>query len=182
MQITRSTLAILAFLSLTLGASSAFAEMKVAVVDVQTAIGNSDEAKRLISQIQGEFKDQQTQIRKIQSDAAALLERAQKNSDVMSDEEKRKLQNDIQSKNADFEYLRNKLQKQVEERRNELFAPVDKEVQQAIEDLVREGDYDLVVPSQATLYTNPVYDITNKVTEKLNQYDAAAQKAKAKSK
>ena len=178
MQIRRSILAIMAFLTLGLGATPAFAEVKIAVVDVQTAITNSDEAKRLIAQIQGEFKDQQDQIRKIQSDAAALLQRAQKNSDVMSDAEKRKLQNEIQSKNSDFEYLRNKLQKQVQERRNELFAPVDQEVQQAIEDLVRENDYDLVIPAQATLYVNPVYDVTNKVTEKLNQYDAAAKKAK----
>ena len=117
-------------------------------------------------------------LRKIQSDAAALLERAQKNSDVMSDQEKRKLQNEIQSKNSDFEYLRNKLQKEVQERRNELFAPVDQEVQQAIEDLVRENHYDLVIPAQATLYINPVYDVTNKITEKLNKYDAAAKKTK----
>ena len=180
MQITRPTLGILAALAMVLGSSPALAEMKVAVVDVQAAIANSDQAKRLVAQLQSEFKDQQDQIRKIQSDAAALLERAQKNSDVMSDLEKRKLQNEIQSKNSDFEYLRQKLQNQVEQRRNEMFAPVNKEVQQAIEDLVRENDYDLVVPAQATLYINPVYDVTNKVTEKLNQYDAAAKKVKQK--
>ena len=181
MQMTRPILAIVAAVTMALGASPALAEIKVAVVDVQSAIANSDQSKRLVAQMQKEFKGEQDQIRKIQSDAAALLEKAQKNSDVMSSAQKRRLQNEIESKNSDFDYLRQKLQKEVQERRQELFAPVDKEVQQAIEDLVRENDYDLVIPAQATLYINPVYNVTNKVTEKLNQYDAAARKAKEKS-
>ena len=182
MQIRRTIVAILAAVTLAAGAMPAFAEMKVAVVDVQTAIANSDQSKKLVAEMQKEFKGQQDQLRKIQSQAAALLEKAQKNSDVMSSMQKRRLQNEIESKNSDFEYLRQKLRKQVQERRQELFQPVDKEVQQAIEDLVREDKYDLIIPAQATLYINPVYDVTNKVTEKLNSYYAASQKSKSKSK
>lgn len=181
MQITKPILAILVAASLTLGATPVFAAIKVAVVDVQTAISNSDQSKQLVTEMQKEFKTEQDQLRKIQSDAASLLEKAQKNADVMSDNQKRRLQNEIQSKNSDFNYLRQKLQKEVQERRQELFQPVDQEVQKAIEDLVRENSYDLIVPSQATLYINPVYDVTNKVTEKLNKYYAAAKKAKGKS-
>lgn len=180
MQNTRHILAILAAVTLAFGATPALAEVKIAIVNVQAAIANSDQSKKLVGQMQKEFAKEQDQLQKIQSDAASLLEKAQKNSDVMSDDQKRKLQNEIEDKNSDFQYFRQRLQKQVQERRNELFAPVDKEVQQAIEDLVRENDYDLVIPAQAALYVNPVYDVTNKVTEKLNKYYAASQKAKDK--
>ncbi|MCB1693678.1 MAG: OmpH family outer membrane protein [Pseudomonadales bacterium] len=174
MHIKRTTLTILGALMLLFGASQASAEVKVAVVDVQKAILNSEEAKRLLAQIQNEFKGQEDQIRKIQSDAAAMLERVQKDSEVMSDAEKRRIQQDIETKNNDFVYLRQKLQRQIEDRQNELFSGIDKKVQRAIEELVKSEDYDLVLPRQAALYVNDVYNITRKVTEKLNQYDAQA--------
>jgi len=94
----------------------------------------------------------------------------------MSDAEKRKLQQDIDSKNNDFVYLRQKLQKQIEDRQKELFAGVDQKVQRAIEELVKSEDYDLVIPRQAALYVGELYNITRKVTEKLNEFDAASRK------
>ncbi|MBD3646136.1 MAG: OmpH family outer membrane protein [Pseudomonadales bacterium] len=158
-------------LMLTLGASSALAEVKVAVVDVQRAILNSEEAQRLLQQIQEEFKSEEDEIKKLQADATALLERMQKDSEVMSDAEKRKLQTEIESKNDDFVYRRKKLQKQIEARQQELFAGTDTKVQQAIEALVLEEDYDLILPRQAALYVGDLYDVTRKVTEKLNELD-----------
>ena len=102
MQIKQRILAILALSLLAISAPSAFAEVKIAVVDVQGAILQSEEAKRLMQQIQGEFKSEEDEIRQIQSDAAAMLERLQKDAEVMSDAEKRRLQQQIESKNNDF--------------------------------------------------------------------------------
>lgn len=151
----------------------AAAEVKIAVVDVQRAILNSAEAQRLLEQIQNEFKDQEDEIRKIQSDAAVMLERMQKDGEVMSDAEKRKLQQQIESKNNDFVYLRQKLQRQIEERQQELFAGIDQKVQRSIEEIVLSDDYDLILPRQAVLYVGDLYDITRKVTEKLNALEQA---------
>lgn len=174
MQIKRVTLTIMATLLMVLGAGSAVAEVKIAVVDVQGAILNSEEAKRLLAQIQDEFKSEEDEIRKIQSDAAALLERLQKDAEVMSEAEKRRIQQDIESKNNDFVYLRQKLQRQIEERQGELFAGIDLKVQKAIEELVLQEDFDIILPRQAALYVGDLYNVTRKVTEKLNQLDAAA--------
>jgi len=152
----------------------AFAEVKIAVVDVQAAILQSEEAKRLLKQIQDEFKTEEDEIRNIQSEAAVILERLQKDAEVMSEAEKRRLQQQIESKNNDFVYLRQKLQRQIEERQKELFAGIDAKVQKSIEDLVLEEDYDLILPRQAAMYVGDLYNITRKVTENLNQIDAAS--------
>ncbi|MEX0943592.1 MAG: OmpH family outer membrane protein [Pseudomonadales bacterium] len=173
MQIKRVTLTIIATFLMLLG-TSAVAEVKIAVVDVQSAILNSEEAKRLLAQIQSEFKSEEDEIRKLQSEAAELMQRLQKDADVMSDAEKRRAQQSIESKNNDFVYLRQKLQRRIEERQGELFAGVDQKVQTAIEELVRSEDYDLILPRQAALYVGDVYNVTNKVTEKLNRLDSAA--------
>lgn len=172
MQIPQRLIAILATTLLVLGTSSALAEVKIAVVDVQGAILQSEEAKRLLQQIQTEFKTEEDEIRKIQSEAAAMLQRLQKDAEVMSDVEKRRIQQQIESRNNDFVYLRKKLQRQIEERQQELFAGIDGKVQKAIEALVKSEDYDLILPRQAALYVNEIYNITRKVTEKLNELDS----------
>ena len=153
-------------------ATSALAEAKIAIVDVQGAILQSAEAQRLLQQIQTEFQSEEDEIRQIQSEAAAMLERLQKDSEVMSDAERRRLQQQIESKNNDVVFFRQKLQRQVEERQAELFSGVNGKVQKAIEELVKSEDYDLILPRQAALYVNPVYNITRQVTEKLNELDA----------
>ncbi len=178
MHIKQPILAILAISVLALTTPVALAEVKIAVVDVQTAILQSEEAKRLMAQIQTEFKTKEDEIRAIQSEAAGMLERAQKDAEVMTESEKRKLQQQIESKNNDFVYLRQKLQREIEERQQELFAGIDAKVQKAIEDLVLEEDYDLILPRQAALYVGDLYNITRKVTERLNAIDADAQKKK----
>ena len=153
-------------------APNVFAEVKIAVVDVQAAILNSEEAKRLMAQIQEEFKAEEEQIRSIQSEAAVLYERLQKDGEVMSEAEKRKVQQQIESKNNDFVYNRKKLQSLIEQRQQELFAGVDAKVQRAIEDLVKTEDFDLILPRQAALYAGELYNITRKVTERLNELGA----------
>ena len=55
-------------LMMVFAAPAAVAEVKIAVVDVQAAILNSEEAKRLLAQIQEEFKDEEEKIRNIQTE------------------------------------------------------------------------------------------------------------------
>lgn len=172
MQTTRRIIATLFLMPLLALSAPVAAEVKIAIVDVQGAILQSEEAKRLLQQIQDEFSDEEEEIRKIQSEAASMLERLQKDAEVMSDAEKRRLQQQIESKNNDFVFFRQKLQRQVEERQQELFSGINGKVQKAIEELVKSDDYDLILPRQAALYVNPVYNITRKVTEKLNELDA----------
>ena len=75
----------------------------------------------------------------------------------------------IERLNYDFVYQRQKLQKEVAARQGELFIGTEEKVRKAIEDLVLENDYDMILPRAAALYVGDLYDVTRKVTEKLNQ-------------
>jgi outer membrane protein len=154
----------LSVLSLTVSA-----EMKLAVVDVDRAIAGSEDAQKLLRQLQQEFSTDEDTIKKIQTEAAELLQKMQKDSDVMSDNEKRRIQQEIESLNNDFVYQRQKLQKEVAARQSELFAGTEDKVRKAIEELVLENDYDMILPRAAALYVGDLYDVTRKVTEKLNE-------------
>ena len=155
------------------GSAAAVAEIKLAFVDVDRAVASSESAQKLLQQLQQEFSADEDTIKKIQTEAAALLQKMQKDSEVMSEDEKRRVQQEIESLNNDFVYQRQKLQKEVAARQQELFAGTDSKVRQAIEDLVRENDYDMILPRVAALYVGDLYDVTRKVTEKLNEMDRA---------
>lgn len=171
MQKIRRILLILAMAVAGSLSTTAWAEVKIAIVDVQKAILSSEQARGYMEQIQKEFRDDEDEIRNLQTDAAALLERLQKDGEVMSDTEKRKLQRQIEDKNDYFVFLRKKLQKQIDDRQQELFAGIDQKVQKAIEELVLSDDFDIIIPRHAALYVADLYDITRKVTEKLNTMD-----------
>lgn len=177
MQIRQRIWAVLAVSVFALASPIAHAEVKIAVVDVQRAILNSEEAKRLLVQIQEEFKTDENKISTIQTNAAALLERLQKDADVMSEDEKRRVQQEIESYNNDFVYERQKLQKAINTRQTELFSGTEAKIQRAIEELVLKNDYDLILPRGAALYVGDFYDITRKVTEKLNEMDNPSPKS-----
>ena len=104
-----------------IASTTAIAEVKLAFVDVDRAVASSEAAKELLTQLQGEFSTDEDTIKSIQTDAAVLLQRLQKDGEVMSEDEKRRLQQEIESLNNDFVYQRQKLQKEVAARQGELF-------------------------------------------------------------
>lgn len=171
MRLAKSILTIVVLSLGFLGSTTAMAEVKIAFVDVDRAVASSEAAKKLLMQLQGEFSTDEDTIKSIQTDAAALLQRLQKDGEVMSEDEKRRLQQEIESLNNDFVYQRQKLQKEVAARQGELFAGTEVKVRNAIEELVLENDYDMILPRATALYVGELYDVTRKVTEKLNEMD-----------
>jgi outer membrane protein len=150
---------------------SALAEVKLAFVDVQRAILSTEEAKRIQAQVAEEFKDEQAELRQISTDAAALMQRAQKDEEVMSADEKARISQELTDKDEEFKFRGERLQRQVNARQGELFGGMDVKLQKAIEALVLSEDYDVILPRNSALYVGDLYDITRKVTEKLNEMD-----------
>ena len=169
----------LTFLLLTATVCSALpalAEIKVAVVDSQKAILQSAEAKRLLQKLEDEFKDEQKEIRNIDAERTALLEKARKDGEVMSPQEQRKMQREIESISNDLSYKTQKYQKEIVERQRELLSGFNQKLQDAVREIVLSDDYDMVINREAVFYVGELYDITRKTTEKLNVLQAKEDK------
>ena len=102
MRLAKSILTIVVLSLGFLGSTTVVAEVKIAFVDVDRAVASSEAAKKLLVQLQGEFSTDEDTIKGIQTDAAALLQRLQKDGEVISEDEKRRLQQEIESLNNDF--------------------------------------------------------------------------------
>jgi len=157
--------------ALALSAVSAFAEMKVASLDVLRAISDSEEAKTLFTTVQQELQSDQDALAALQVEIASLRERLTKDSEILSDSERRRLVNDIESKQADLQFQANKLRKEFNDRQQEIISQIVPKLDAVLKDLVEIEGYDFILNKnqQTVLYVNTKHDITRKVTEKLNE-------------
>ena len=150
------------------------AQLNVAVVNTVQAIQQSEEATAFTEQLQQELAPEQTELQGLQQEINELRQRVQDEGDVMSADEQRKVARDIENKQIDLEFRAQKLQKDVQDRQQELIQVMGPKVQAIVNDMVEVERYDLVFERSNVGYVNPRHDITAKVTEKLNERYAEA--------
>jgi len=122
----------------------------------------------MIAKIDSDTASDQAEIKKLGTDITAMQDKFNKNRDVMSDAEKGKLQKEIEDKQIDYQFRVNKLQKLVNERQQDILQQMAPKLDAVLKDVIAQDQYDLVIHRQNVLYVDPKYDITGKVTEKLN--------------
>ncbi|MCZ6853809.1 MAG: OmpH family outer membrane protein [Gammaproteobacteria bacterium] len=162
-------LAIWSLFLLTLGAGVASAELNVAVLDTQRALIESEEAKILLKRAQEELQKEEDSVRSLGEEILALQEKLKTDGEVMSATEQRKMTKDIEDKQIDYQFLVNKLQKQVNDRRQELLAQMVPKIDKVLKDLIEIEGYDMIMERGNLRYVNSRHDITRKVTERLNE-------------
>lgn len=142
--------------------------MKVAVLDMTAALFNSEVAKQVDQQVRSETSDDEQKVRSLAEEATKLQQRLQNDGSTMSDEERRKINEQIEEIGVQYQFLVQKIQNIVQERRQQFQQTYAPNLIQAITTVVEEGGYDLVLRSEAALHFRTEYDITARVTEKLN--------------
>jgi outer membrane protein len=153
---------------LLLGAGTAAAELKIAVLDTQRALLESEEAQSLMASAQTDLEGDQNHVNELGLEIRGLQEQLQKDSEVMSPVEQRKRQKDLEDKQIEYQFLVNKLQKDVQDRRQELLQQMAPKIDAVLKDLIDLEGYDVILQRGNLLYANSKHDITRKVTEKLN--------------
>lgn len=161
-------------LLLLVAAGAASAELKIAVLDTQRALIESEEAQQLLRQAQTELEGEQQQVNALGAEIMALQEQMQKDAEVMSPAEVRRRQKELEDKQLDYQFRANRLQKEVQDRRQDLLQQMAPKIDAVLQDLIELEGYDMIMQRNSLLYANSKHDITRKVTEKLNERRAAA--------
>jgi outer membrane protein len=117
---------------------------------------------------QTELEGDQNHVNELGLEIRGLQEQLQKDSEVMSPVEQRKRQKDLEDKQIEYQFLVNKLQKDVQDRRQELLQQMAPKIDAVLKDLIDLEGYDVILQRGNLLYANSKHDITRKVTEKLN--------------
>lgn len=141
----------------------------IGVINLEQALFDSDAARTLQSRIEEEFKDDQERADRLNSELRTLIETAQRDESILSDAEKRKLSSDAEEKQVQLRLITERVQEALQQRNQQFINSQRQNLGSAIETVVQEGGYDLVLNSDSVAFFNNSYSITAKVTAKLNE-------------
>ena len=105
---------------LLMASSAVSAEMKIVVLDPVRAILESDEAKVLIEAANKEMEPEVEELREAAEEFQSLQAKLQKDGEVMSESERRKAIKDLEDMQIDLQFGNQKLQKQTQDKRQEI--------------------------------------------------------------
>jgi outer membrane protein len=154
-------------LLLVFGVGVAHAEgTKIAIIDLTRLQQEATIFKTASSEFRSDLQKKQqaleAQGRQLQEDEDAF----RKNADVMSPDDRLKKQKDLQNREADFAYGRQKAEEYAQQKQNELYNQIGARVHDVCVQVAREKGYDFVL--QNVVVGPPSVDITNDVLTRLN--------------
>jgi outer membrane protein len=151
--------------------TAAFAEDKIAVLDIQRAMLASNFAQNKIKTFQ-ESSDIVALNAKLEGSAAdlnAMAEEAQAKSMTWSSEEAADHQKKMAYARADYDLAVKKLQGESQQLEKEIPQELGQQLQEAMNQVVKEEGITVLLRRESVLIANPKNQITAKVVDRLNQ-------------
>lgn len=161
-------LASLLFASLTLTAGTAMAAGRIAFVDREGALLASKPAQDAQSRLQVELKPQRDRLEQLQKDIRGYEDKFKKDGATMSDSQKKALNDQAGAKMSEYNNLIQQSQKRVADAQQDLLNKTLPTINKTLDDLRKEGGYDMILDSRAVVYGDPANDLTQKLTDRLN--------------
>ncbi|GHB63327.1 outer membrane protein [Psychrosphaera saromensis] len=148
--------------------ASAFAET-MAVVNMQLVASKIPQTAAMQQTLTNEFAGATEEIQKLESDIKFNMEKFQRESMTMSDEQKTTLRTQVEELQKAYQAKAQPLEQQIRRRqteeRNKIFALI----QQAISAVAAEDKIDVVLNAQSLAFAKPELDISEKVAAKVSK-------------
>lgn len=154
--------------------SIGWAQGKIAVVDVQGAILQTDAAQKRVEEVRSEteFKKNKAEYDRLQAEGEGLLKTFQKDAAVMSQDQKIAAQKQLTSMQDDLDHVTGKLQQAEQTAGQALLEEMAPKVQEVLREIIEKDGIGLLLQRNAVIHADPSYSITAQVTDKLNQLSA----------
>lgn len=150
-------------------ATPAFAEMKIAVLNYQMALLESDAAKKYAVDAEKKFGPQLNKLKALEGDAKNIQSRLAAEGDKMKDSERDRLESDFKQKARDFQFQSKELNEAKAAADRDMLKQLKPKLDKAVEEVLKKGNYDIVIERGAVVDAKPQYDITRDVIERMNQ-------------
>jgi outer membrane protein len=150
-------------------ATPAWAQSKVAVVDTQRAIMETEDGLRAQATLKKVFDSKQRELDKKQADLQKERADIEKQRGVLSKEALQKRIDRWQRELVQLQSVFVEYNKELQKKQNELTQPIFRKTMGIIGRLARQDGYDVVVDKQAVPYVRSDLDLTDRVITLYNQ-------------
>lgn len=149
--------------------NAAFAnELRIGVIDMRTIISSSPQAKAVTEKLKSEFKARDEQIIAAEKSLKEKSEKLQRNSAVMSEAEKAKLEKEVMTGQRDLQRLQSEFREDAAMRQQEEMKKLIEKINAVVKDVAKKEKYDLIIHSEAAPYAATQIDITDKVVKSIS--------------
>lgn len=158
---------------LLLATAAAGLSQRYAFIDSEYILSNIPAFNTAQEQLDKLAQEWQSEIEKQYEVVEQMYRRYQNERVLLTDEMKRKREEEIVNKERDVQTLQRKYfgtEGELFNKRGELIKPIQDQIYKAVSDLANEGNYAIIfdVAAGATLfYTNPRYDLSDDVLKRL---------------
>ncbi|WP_239017179.1 OmpH family outer membrane protein [Seongchinamella sediminis] len=154
--------------------AAAMAQGKIAVVNLQEAILQTDLAQKRLNEVRNEedYKADKAEFDKLKKEFDELVQKFQKDAAVMSQEQQVAARQKLASKQSDLEHVTGKLQQAEQGAGQMLLQEMSPRVQEVLRELIATEGIGLLLQRASVIHADAGYSITAKVTDKLNQLPA----------
>jgi outer membrane protein len=156
---------------------TASAQVKIAVINTQKALLETDDIKKAQADLEAKFKPRQDQMIKVQKELEDI--QAQLNSNKLNELGTQEMQAEGQRKQRELQRMQQDMQEDVERERTEIIQRAGTRMQEVVKKLSDEKGLDIVVDSANTVFYKASFDITADATAAYNKtYPLTAAPAK----
>lgn len=165
---TMNKLLILTTMLLT--SSVAFAQAPtIGIIDLEQALFGTEAARTLEANTRAEFAADEQRLERLNTELRAIIERAQRDESILSEADMREMNSDAEEKQAQMQVIAERLQGAWQQRQQAFVERMRQNLGRAIEAVVEEGGYDVVLNAESVAYFDNAYNITTLVTAKINE-------------
>jgi outer membrane protein len=148
--------------------AAASAELKVAYVDMQRALNESNAGKKAKNDFRSEILRLQNKLQRQQGEVQSLKDELDKKGMLMRDEERRNLQDDYTRKLRDFERSYKDSKEELQQKDNEVTGAIIRDLAYVVRNLGERSSYTVILEKGSLLWAAPSIDITDQVIREYN--------------
>jgi outer membrane protein len=159
-----------------LSVPAAAADVKIAVVNLQTVLETSVAGKAAQDQLKSQRDKLEGDLKQKGNELQELEKRLQRDSMVMSKETREDKEREFRIKASDFQALQKKYRGDLQDLERQLMGDLQKDISALVSEIGKKEGYQLVISSIGVLYSQPSIDITARLVQELNAAKPAAKK------
>ena len=149
--------------------SAAMAEQKIGVVSVEAVFQQMPQAVGIAQTIAAEFKDQVDEVERLKKDIEYQINKRQREAATMSEAQIKELEDKIIELRNDYaskaQPLQQSIQRRQAEERNKLLGLI----QQSIQKVAADGNFDLVLGGNSAVFAKPEFDLSQQVLDHVKE-------------
>jgi len=162
MKLTTFILLVLFSINLNAAGKSAFINSKLLLEKSPQAIAANN-------RLQKQFGDRDQSLRKLAQDIQKMEKTFQNDSAIMSDEQKKKAEDNIIQNKRRFQFEQQSLKEDLQARQRELLQQLQASIREVIQAYGKANGYDFIFTDASIAYASDAVDITDEIIKELEK-------------